>query len=136
DIDTPVTLEDLEDGTCAYLSQDLVGGYDLYLSFTGGPVLSHIRRCYGVPATRALYCSVGRVVYAPSPNPLRWDLSFLGTYSPDRHPMLQRLLMEPARRAPHLRFAVAGAQYPRGISWPENVGLIEHVPPHEHPEFY
>ena len=136
DIDTPVTLEELEDGTCAYLSQDLVGGYDLYLSFTGGPVLSHIERCYGVPAARALYCSVDPDVYTPLPKPPRWDLSFLGTYSKDRQPALQRLLIEPARRAPHLRFAVAGAQYPSSISWPENVELTEHVPPHEHPAFY
>lgn len=136
DIDTPVTLEHLADGTCAYLSEDLVGGYDLYLSFTGGPTLSHIERCYGVPAARALYCSVDPDIYAPSRTPRRWDLSFLGTYSPDRQTTLQRLLIEPARRAPHLRFAVAGAQYPDGISWPENVELIEHVPPRDHPAFY
>lgn len=136
DIDTPVTLEDLEDGTCAYLSEDLAGRYDLYLSFTGGPTLSHIERCYGVPAARALYCSVDTEMYAPLPTPRRWDLSFLGTYSLDRQETLQRLLIEPARRAPHLRFAVAGAQYPSSISWPENVELIEHVPPRDHPAFY
>ena len=136
DIDTPVTLEDLEAGTCAYLSRDLIGGYDLYLSFTGGPVLTQIERRYGVPAARALYCSVDPDVYTPMPQPRRWDLSFLGTYSPDRQPALHRLLIEPARRAPHLRFAVAGAQYPDSIAWPANVERIEHVPPAEHPAFY
>src|SRR5581483_548045 len=64
------------------------------------------------------------------------DLSYLGTYSLDRQPVLERLLIEPARRAPQLRFAVAGAQYPDGIEWPANVERIEHVAPAEHPEFY
>jgi len=136
DIDTPVTLEDIEAGTCTYLSPDLIAGYDLYLSFTGGPVLKHIERTYGVPTARALYCSVDPDVYAPLPRPRRWDLSFIGTYSPDRQPTLHRLLVEPARRAPHLRFVVAGAQYPDSIAWPANVERIEHVPPSEHPAFY
>src|SRR4029450_954588 len=39
DIDTPVTVEALEDSTCNYLCADLVGAYDVYLSFTGGPLL-------------------------------------------------------------------------------------------------
>jgi spore maturation protein CgeB len=60
----------------------------------------------------------------------------LGTYSPDRQPPLERLLIEPARRAPHLRFVVAGPQYPAGIDWPANVERIDHVPPAEHPAFY
>jgi spore maturation protein CgeB len=68
--------------------------------------------------------------------PKRWDLSYLGTYSPDRQPTLERLLIEPARRAPHLRFVVAGPQYPSDIAWPDNVERIEHVPPSEHPDFY
>jgi len=136
DIDTPVTLAALESGQCDYLSEAIIGGYDLYLSFTGGPVLNFIEHRYGVLAARALYCSVDTDAYVPSSQPLRWDLSFLGTYSADRQTALHRLLIEPARRAPHLRFAVAGAQYPNDIEWPENVERIEHVPPDQHPAFY
>ena len=36
DIDTPVTLASLADGSCEYLQPQLVPGFDLYLSFTGG----------------------------------------------------------------------------------------------------
>jgi len=128
DIDTPVTLAALEAGECDYLSEPIIGGYDLYLSFTGGPVLDHIERRYGVPAARALYCSVDIDAYAPSPKPFRWDLSFLGTYSADRQAARHRLLIEPARSAPHLRLR-CGAQYPNDNPWPENVECIEHVPP-------
>ena len=50
--------------------------------------------------------------------------------------MLERLLLEPARRAPELRFVVAGPQYPASIAWPANVERFEHVGPADHAEFY
>jgi len=136
DIDTPVTLAKLERGDFEYLSPEVIPGYDVYLSFTGGATLRRIERQYGSPAARALYCSVDPDAYPPLDLPKRWDLSYLGTYSPDRQPTLERLLIEPARRMPDRRFAVAGPQYPAGIDWPANVERIEHLPPATHPPFY
>jgi nucleoside-diphosphate-sugar epimerase/spore maturation protein CgeB len=136
DIDTPVTLATLARGACDYLTPDLIPGYDVYLSFTGGPTLGRIERDLGSPAARALYCSVDTDAYRPIDVPKRWDLSYLGTYSPDRQPTLEKLLLEPARRCPEKRFAVAGPQYPDDIMWPSNVERIEHLPPAEHPGFY
>jgi nucleoside-diphosphate-sugar epimerase/spore maturation protein CgeB len=136
DIDTPVTLAKLERGDMEYLSPEIIPGYDVYLSFTGGPTLERLERQFGSPAARALYCSVDDTAYQPLDVEQRWDLSYLGTYSPDRQPTLERLLIEPARRAPHLRFVVAGPQYPANIDWPANVERIEHLPPAEHAAFY
>lgn len=136
DIDTPVTLAKLEAGDHEYLTPELIGGYDIYFSFTGGPTLARLEQRFGSPAARALYCSVDETAYRPIATPRRWDLSYLGTYSPDRQPTLDRLLLEPARRAPHLRFCVAGPQYPAEIAWPANVERLEHVPPADHPAFY
>jgi spore maturation protein CgeB len=136
DIDTPVTLAKLAAGEGEYISTSLIPGYDLYLSFTGGPVLRTLERRYGARSAQALYCSVDAETYRPRPGPARWDLSYLGTYSPDRQPALERLLLEPARRAPHLRFCVAGPQYPADIEWPTNVERLAHVPPLEHSAFY
>uniref|UniRef100_UPI00165BA362 CgeB family protein n=1 Tax=Siccirubricoccus phaeus TaxID=2595053 RepID=UPI00165BA362 len=136
DIDTPVTLARLAHGDADYLSPALIPGYDVYFSFTGGPTLDLLMRRYGSPAARVLYCSADAEAYRPLDLPRRWDLSYLGTYSDDRQPTLERLLLEPARRAPQLRFAVAGAQYPDGIDWPANVERIQHVPPIDHPAFY
>ncbi|WP_414473075.1 glycosyltransferase [Microvirga sp. M2] len=136
DIDTPVTLAKLERGDYEYLSPDLIPHYDVYFSFTGGPTLDLLMERYGSPAARALYCSVDPELYPALDRAKRWDLSYLGTYSPDRQPTLGRLLIEPARRAPHLRFVVAGPQYPADIAWPGNVERIDHVPPSEHPAFY
>jgi spore maturation protein CgeB len=136
DIDTPVTLAKLERGDFEYLSPDVIPGYDLYLSFTGGPTLRHIEQRYGSPAARALYCSVDPDAYPPLDLPKTWDLSYLGTYSDDRQPTLDKLLLEPARRLPDRRFVVAGPQYPADIAWPANVERIEHLPPAGHPDFY
>lgn len=136
DIDTPVTLAKLERGDFEYLSPRIVPGYDVYLSFTGGPTLRHIERHYRSPAARALYCSVDPDAYPPLDIEKRWDLSYLGTYSPDRQPTLERLLLAPARALPGRRFVVAGPQYPADIDWPANVERIEHLPPAGHPAFY
>jgi spore maturation protein CgeB len=136
DIDTPVTLAKLERRDFEYLSPDIIPGYDLYLSFTGGPTLREIEERYLSPRARALYCSVDPDCYPPLKLPKRWDLSYLGTYSGDRQPTLEKLLLEPARWLPHLNFCVAGPQYPDGIDWPANVERIDHLPPAEHPAFY
>src|SRR5947209_16981349 len=136
DIDTPVTLAKLERRDFEYLSPEIVRGYDLYLSFTGGPTLERIERVYGSPMARELYCSVDPDAYPPLEVPKTWDLTYLGTYSDDRQPALEKLLVEPARRLPKMRFCVAGPQYPDDLDWPENVERIHHLPPAEHAEFY
>ncbi|MBV8972406.1 MAG: glycosyltransferase, partial [Sphingomonadaceae bacterium] len=136
DIDTPVTLAALARGDCAYLSPDLIPGYDVYLSFTGGPTLDLLEQRYGSPAARPLYCSVDPALYAPTGATKRWDLSYLGTYSPDRQPTLDRLLLDVARALPTRRFVVAGPQYPDSTAWPANVERIDHLPPAAHASFY
>jgi spore maturation protein CgeB len=136
DIDTPVTLAKLARGDFEYLSPDLIPRLDLYLSFTGGPVLRRLERELGARRARALYCSVDERLYRPLPVPLVHDLGYLGTYSPDRQPKLESLLLAPARALPGHRFVVAGPQYPASVDWPANVARIEHLPPGEHAAFY
>jgi len=136
DIDTPITVDDLRRDQCAYLDASAIPGFDLYLSFTGGPMLDVLVAEFGARRACALYCAVDEALHKPRARPLRYDLSYLGTYSADRQPVLDRLLLESARRAPHLRFAVAGPQYPAGIDWPANVARIDHIAPQDHADFY
>ncbi len=136
DLDTPVTLAALGRGACEYLSLDLVPRFDLYLSFTGGPILHHLEEALGAARARPFHCLVDPGGYAPIEVPIRWDLGYLGTYSDDRQPVLDRLLLEPARQRPGAGFVVAGPQYPEHIAWPGNVGRIEHLPPAGHRSFY
>ncbi|HEV7447920.1 MAG TPA: glycosyltransferase [Steroidobacteraceae bacterium] len=137
DIDTPVTVAKLERGECDYLSPSLVPRFDLYLSFSGGPILKRLQNQFGALRPRAFYCSVEPRDYYPVPQTLkRYDLGYLGTYSADRQPALERLLLEPAREWSKGRFAVAGAQYPDSIQWPANVERTDHLAPDAHRDFY
>lgn len=136
DIDTPVTLSQLEAGHCEYVSRNLIPRFHLYLSFTGGPTLGHLESHYGAPMARVLYCSVDPAQYYPEPCEPRWDLGYLGTYSADRQPALERLLLEPARRLSAGSFAVAGPMYPPAVHWPENVERTIHLAPSQHRRFY
>jgi spore maturation protein CgeB len=136
DIDTPVTLAKLEHGESEYISRSLVMRYDMYLSFTGGPTLERLRKRYYAQEPRALYCSVDTTQYYFDPRPPRWDMGYLGTYSSDRQPALDRIMLEPARRWPDGQFCVAGSMYPQEVEWPANVERFDHLPPSRHREFY
>ncbi|HEX9982611.1 MAG TPA: glycosyltransferase [Thermoanaerobaculia bacterium] len=136
DIDTPVTLAKLAKRDFEYLSPHLIPRYDIYLSFTGGPTLRRIEQQYGSPMARALYCSFDPEHYYPQKQRMKWDLGYLGTYSDDRQPTLERLLLEPAKKWKEGKFIVAGPQYPETIEWPRNVKRVNHLPPADHRKFY
>ena len=136
DIDTPVTLSRLQAGDCEYLHARQVPEFDLYLSFTGGPILDQLETGFGARSARPLYCSVDSDHYYPQPLDRRWVLGYMGTYSDDRQPALERLLLDPARTMSDQPFVVAGPQYPAEVLWPDNVERIEHLPPDAHCRFY
>jgi spore maturation protein CgeB len=136
DIDTPVTLAKIERGDYEYLHPDLIPRYDLYLSFTGGPTLQKLEQNYGSPNAKAFYCSFDPELYYPENTTVQWDLGYLGTYSDDRQPPLQHLMLEAAQELPDNKFVVAGPQYPQRIFWAPNVERIEHLPPAAHRSFY
>jgi spore maturation protein CgeB len=135
DIDTPVTLARLEDGL-DYLSAPMIPRFELYLSFSGGPAPAMIEDIYGSPMARVLYCSADLSRHRPCAVPAKWALGYLGTYSDDRQPQLESLLLAPAAQLANQRFVVAGSKYPDSTAWPGNVDRIEHLPPKDHAQFY
>src|SRR6185312_511989 len=68
DIDTPVTLDQLRSNRCAYLRASQIPEVDLYLSFTGGPVLNELSRQWNARCARPLYCACDPAVYAAPQN--------------------------------------------------------------------
>ncbi len=136
DLDTPVTLAKLARGDHEYLTPELIPRYHTYLSFTGGPTLRLLERRYGAPAASALYGSFDPDLYQPEETEPQWDLGYLGTYSDDRQPALERLLLEPAHRWTRGRFTVAGERYPEQLRWPDNVERCQHLEPMQHARFY
>ena len=136
DIDTPVTLAKLAREDYEYLHPSLIPQYDLYLSFTGGPTLEKLEKEFGSPMAKPLYCSFDPALYFPENVEKKWDLGYLGTYSDDRQPPLEKIMLDAARQWKKGSFVVAGPQYPETIQWPKNVQHIHHLPPAEHRLFY
>jgi spore maturation protein CgeB len=138
DLDTPVTLKNMAEGSVEYVRRDQFPEFDLVLSFTGGKVLDELQRNYGVRIARPLYGCIDPDIYVrveASPE-FSCDLSYMGTYAPDRQEKLDQLFLEPARRHPEKQFLLAGSLYPWQWQWPGNVRRADHVSPHAHPGFY
>ena len=139
DIDTPVTLAHLRSsGRTEYLDPALIPFYAAYLSFTGGPALRLLEQQYGSPRAVGFYCSVDPNMHRRTTvqQRFRCDLSYLGTYAPDRQPKLMQYLNVAARLLPDASFLVGGPQYPEDTSWRKNVRRMDHVAPLDHPAFY
>ena len=118
-------------------SPGMIPGYELYLSFTGGPTLGVLERRYGSPAARALYCSVGsrartRPARAEALGPLlsrhlqRRSPAHAGTAADRAGAALPDKPLR-RRRAAISRHASTGR---------DNVERIEHLPPADHAAFY
>jgi len=138
DLDTPITLQRLRQGSLDYLRAEQLAQFDLVLSWTGGQSLGLLQRDYHVKDVCALFGCVDPDLYRPArarPG-LRCELSYMGTYAPDRQAKLESLFLEPARRRPSSRFLLAGPLYPAQMKWPANVLRVEHVPPADHPALY
>lgn len=139
DIDTPITLARLRaDGRTSYLDARQVPIFDVYFSFTGGPILRELETRFGARHAVPLYCSFDPQQYRRFGVNRRFacDLSYMGTYAPDRQPKIDELLSFPARLLPAKTFIVAGPQYPKNVHWPSNVRRIKHLNPRWHARFY
>ncbi len=122
DLDTPITLAALEAGGAEYLRADQIPAFDLYLSFTGGPILAELENRWHARRALPLYGCVDPDVHARSASraELQCDMSYMGTYSADRD----------------RRFVLAGSLYPWEWTWPANVQRAEHLAPRDHPALY
>lgn len=76
DIDTPVTLNKIANEDYQYIKPEQIEKFDIYLSFSGGPILDFIMEEYNSPLAKALYCSVDTELYFPENREKngRWDI--------------------------------------------------------------
>ena len=139
DLDTPVTLRALDRGAHPeYLPENGLADFDLVLSYTGGRALTELKQRLGATNVAPLYGWVDPVQHHPVPpeGNYRCDLSYLGTYAPDRQSALDRLFLQPARELSDRTFLIGGAQYPADFPWTSNLYFHRHVPPSAHPAFF
>jgi spore maturation protein CgeB len=138
DLDTPITLQNLEQGDLDYLCRDQIPAFDVYLSFTGGRILEQLEHHWCARMARPLYGCVDPDVHArvPARQDLQCVLSYMGTYAADRQHKVDALFLEPARQHRDANFVLAGSLYPRHWTWPANLRVLEHVAPADHPALY
>jgi spore maturation protein CgeB len=139
DLDTPVTLARLARGeSTTYIGPRKLTGFDLVLSFTGGPVLDALRHQLGARRVAPLYGHVDPDQHSRTlANPqFTSDFSYLGTYAADRQNALSTLFVEAARLRPQNKFIIAGAQYPREFPWTSNIYFVRHLAPSQHSAFF
>lgn len=136
DIDTPVTMANLAKGKESYINPHLISRYDIFFSFSAGRTLEILENEYHSPQALPLHCSVDTDLYYPENTRKEIDLGYMGTYSDDRQPPLQSMLIDAAHHWPEGKFVVAGPQYPANVEWPENVKRFEHLAPSHHRHFY
>jgi len=136
DLNTPATLAKIDRGESQHLTRSLIPRYQLYLSFTGGPLLELVKRYYGAPTVRPLYGSVDTSLYYPETAKLKWDLGYAGNFDEDRLPGVDELLLEPARHWPGGRFVTAGHGFLQTSDWPDNVKRLTHVAAGKERAFY
>lgn len=139
DLDTPVTLARIARGEpVAYVPADGLKDFDLVLSYAGGSALNALQERLGARRVAPLYGHADPGLYRPveaSPR-YRADLSYLGTYAPDRQHALEELFIEPARRCSSHRFVIGGSGHPPDFPWLDNVWFVRHVAPPDHAVFY
>lgn len=139
DMDTPVTFARLDAGeNVPYIPSRGLADFDLVLSYTGGRALERLQNDLGARVAAPLYGWVDPDEYyrVDPAEEFRCDLSYLGTYSADRQPAVEELLLRPAGALESKTFIIAGAMYPERSHWPKNVRHLEHVSPPQHRAFY
>ncbi len=136
DIDTPVTLARLASAIARICILHSCRSSISICPSRPCPTLERLERQFGAQRARELFCSVDADDYYPEPREIRYDLGYLGTYSEDRQPKLEELMLQPARHWRQGGFCVAGAQYPPTVVWPPNLQHVEHLPPGQHRAFY
>lgn len=139
DLDTPVTLEALQKGEqLSYIGPRKLHDFDLVLSYTGGAALTALEHQLGARRVVPLFGSVDPDIHHPacSLSGYQADLSYLGTYAPDRQQALDELFIQVARRLPQKRFIVGGSKYPIDFPWRQNIWYVQHVAPSAHAAFF
>jgi spore maturation protein CgeB len=136
DVDAPATLERLRNNANDPLRQ-LVGRYDLVLTYGGGPPVVDEYLRFGARECVPIYNALDPSTHYPVPRDERFagDLAFLGNRLPDREARVREFFLQPARRLPGHTFVLGGSGWGEGIDLGENIRYVGHVYTRDHNAF-
>lgn len=134
DVDAPATLERVA-ADRADPFRKLIPGYDLVLTYGGGPRVVDAYRGLGARDCVPVYNALDPDTHHPVAADPRFaaDLGFLGNRLPDREARVGRYFFDAARRAPTQRFLLGGAGWEDPL--PANVARLGHVSTRDHNAF-
>ncbi|WP_173021343.1 glycosyltransferase [Lewinella sp. W8] len=132
------TIKNLEGalavGDC--LSCRTVSNFNLFLSTTGGPALSRLKKVHDVSFPRPLYESVDPYTFYRTDTERQYDLGFIGNHKAERAAQMEDMLFSPARFTPNRQFSLAGGGYDKQENWPRNLTYLEYLPETNLVDFY
>lgn len=109
--------------------EDWLHRFDLVLTSEGGLAPRYLEDRFGLRWVRALPPGVDLAATQAEPAETQWQLGTLADYSPERQPLVERMLVAIARRLPRRKFVLAGVGYPDTIRFPVNLERIERIAP-------
>ncbi|MBV9686284.1 MAG: hypothetical protein JO096_03625, partial [Alphaproteobacteria bacterium] len=132
DVDAPATLDriiaDRDDPF-----RDLIGAYDLILTYGGGPPVVSAYRRLGAPVCVPIYNGVDPATHYPvCPEPkFACDLALIANRLPDRERRIEEFFLAAAADLPQHRFLLGGNGW-SDKALPRNVVYLGHVYTRDH----
>ncbi len=133
DVDAPATLASME-GDDANPLRDLIGRYDLVLTYGGGQPVIDRYTALGARACVPVYNALDPETHHPAPPrpELACDLAFLGNRLPDREARVEEFFFGAAEALPSSAFMLGGNGWDERVIGLGNVRYLGHVPPGDH----
>jgi len=133
DVDAPATLATMEVDTGNPL-RELVGRYDLVLTYGGGQPVVDRYAALGARACVPVYNALDPETHHPEPPrpDLACDLAFLGNRLPDREARVEEFFFRAVEALPQRSFLLGGNGWDDRVEGMVNLRHLGHVPPGDH----
>jgi spore maturation protein CgeB len=133
DVDAPATLAAMEGDEPSPL-RDLIGRYDLVLTYGGGRPVIDRYTALGARACVPVYNALDPETHHPAPPrpELACDLAFLGNRLPDREARVEEFFFGAVEALPQRSFLLGGNGWENRVAGLGNVRYLGHVAPGHH----
>jgi spore maturation protein CgeB len=133
DVDAPATLASMEADAASPL-RELIGRYDLVLTYGGGQPVIDRYTALGARACIPIYNALDPATHHPAPPrpELACDLAFLGNRLPDREARVEKFFFGAVEALPERSFLLGGNGWEERVAGLANVRYLGHVAPGDH----
>jgi len=133
DVDAPATLAAME-ADAGNLLRQLIGRYDLVLTYGGGQPVIDRYAALGARACVPIYNALDPETHHPEPPrpDLACDLAFLGNRLPDREARVEEFFFRAVEALPQRSFLLGGNGWEDRVQGLANVRYLGHVAPGDH----